>query len=149
MMAVTTQNSIGTIDPVLAEIETSIAGYPLDLRKVYDQSTADLHWSKDIFGNEASDFTGLCNKELALAHRLMFASAFAASAAGLPGRELEKVPVASTRILDIVTGAGLPPREFLRHYGEYGNQFTWKLLKLTGRISDSNDQSIPDPVEGL
>jgi len=142
-------NSIELIEAQLAKLESSIAEYSKDLCETYDQSKAKFHWASDCFGDEASEFDGLLARELALIHRLMFASAFVVSAASLPSRDIADTPVESTAILDAVTEAGLPPREFLSHYGKYGNQFTWKLLKLTGRISGSSNQPIPDLVEGV
>lgn len=137
------RNPTELIEPMLAELEASIASYPQDLCETYKRCAAELHWTKDVFGDEASEFEGMCERDLAKAHCLMFASAFAASVSGLPGREIEETPIASANILDVVTATGLPPREFLRHYG---NLFTWKLLNLTGRISGDSNQPVPDLV---
>lgn len=134
---------------MLAKLESGIVGYPDDLREDYTLAKEGFHWAKDIFGSEASDIKGLRGKELALIHRLMFAAAYVASTISLPGRDVEGTAVGSTEILDAVTAAGLPPREFLNNYAKYSNEFTWKLLKLTGRIGGSKSQPAPALVEGV
>lgn len=140
---------IKTIEKMLTKLESSIASYPLDLREYYARDKEGFHWAKDIFGSEASDIKGLRGSELSLMHRLMFAAAFVASTINLPGRHIEGTAVASTEILDAVIAAGLPPREFLNNYAKYSNEFTWKLLKLTGRIGGSRNQPAPALVEGV
>ncbi|MFK5923850.1 MAG: hypothetical protein QM496_16860 [Verrucomicrobiota bacterium] len=147
-LEISTQNQ-NTLESMLARLEATISTYPEDLRLIYEQSAADLSWAKGQFGEEASDFEGMSKRDLAMSHCLMFTLAFAVSASSLPGRELIEVPVTSTEILEVVTNAGLPAREFLSQYGKYGNQFTWKLLNLTGRISESSDQIAPDLVKGV
>jgi hypothetical protein len=140
---------IKTIEEMLARLEVSIAGFPDDLQQDFAQAKATFHWAKGIFGSEASDIKGLRGEELALIHRLVFAAAFVASVSSLPGRDIEGSGLGSTEILDAVASAGLPPREFLNYYAKYGNEFTWKLLKLTGRIGGSKDQPAPALVEGV
>ena len=142
-------NPIEKISTLHKELEDSIADYPQDLRQNYAESKASFEWQEDAFGDEKSEVKGLSARDLASLHRLMFASAFAASATSLPDRNLADTHIESTTILDTVTEAGLPAREFLRHYGAYGNHFTWKLLKLTGRISESSDQTAPALVPGV
>jgi hypothetical protein len=137
-----------TMSSMLEELEVGITKYPQALREVYEDGREELTWSQGDFGSEPSAFDGLSKADLATAHQLMYASAFAASAACLPGWGVPSVAVPSTSILDVITDAGLPPREFLRQYGKYGNQFTWKLLKLTGRISESKYQPAPDLEKG-
>lgn len=140
---------IKTIEEMLAKLEGSIAVFPEDLQRDFAQAKATFHWAKDIFGSEASDIKGLRGEELASIHRLIFAAAFVASVTSLPGRDIEGPGFGSTEILDAVASAGLPPREFLNFYAKYGNEFTWKLLKLTGRIGGSKDQPAPALVEGV
>lgn len=134
---------------LLEELEDSIAKYPQDLRDEYAQSSKEFEWGSDQFGDEKSEYKDLCARDLALIHRLMFAAAFAASISGLPNRDIPNTPIESTTILDAVTEAGLPAREFLRFFGMYSNQFTWKLMKLTGRISENSSQPAPRLVKGV
>ncbi len=141
--------SIKVIEEMLAKLENSIAGYPDDLRQDYVRAKEEFHWAKDIFGNEASDVKGLRGEQLALIHRMIFAAAFAASVTSLPDRDIEGSTFGATEILDAVSAAGLPPREFLNYYAKYGNEFTWKLLKLTGRIGGGSSQPAPALVEGV
>lgn len=141
--------SSNELESMLANLEAGISTYPEDLRLVYEQSVGDLSWARNSFGDQASDIEGMSARDLAMSHCLMFASAFAVSASSLPGRELIEVSVTSTEILEVVTNAGFPAREFLSQYGKYGNQFTWKLLNLTGRISGSGNQTAPDLVKGV
>jgi len=149
MTAHPSTNHTATILALLAEFEGSIADYPQDLRNEYALSKKDFEWADDTFGDERSEHKDLCSRDLALIHRLMFASAFAASISSLPSRDVANTPVESTTILDVVTEAGLPARDFLRYYGMYGNQFTWKLMKLTGRISENSRQPAPNLVKGV
>ncbi|MCF6314063.1 MAG: hypothetical protein L3J39_16570 [Verrucomicrobiales bacterium] len=137
-----------TMTSMLEELELGITKYPQALREIYQHGREESKWTQDEFGVEPSGFDGLSMANLAAAHQLMYASAFAASAACLPGWGVPPVAVPSTSILDVITDAGLPPREFLRQYGKYGNQFTWKLLKLTGRISESKYQPAPNLKSG-
>jgi len=149
MTAHSSTNSTEEIKDLLEELESCIADYPEDLREIYAQGKVDLPWQEDVFGDETSEVKGLSARNLALIHRLMFASAFTASVTSLPDRGIDTACIASTTILDAVTEAGLPPRDFLHHYGKYGNQFTWKLMKLTGRISENSSQPSPDLVKGV
>jgi len=142
-------NSIDTIIDLLAELEAGISDYPKDLRDDFALSKAEFEWQGSDFSDEKSEVKNLCERDLALIHQLMFASAFAASAASLRDRNITSPSIDSTAILDAVTEAGLPTRDFLRYYGAYGNQFTWKLLKLTGRIRESSNQPAPDLVNGV
>lgn len=139
---------IETVKTLLLELEAGIAKYPKDLCDDYSHSKAKFQWGGDDFGDDPSEIKGLSEQDLAAMHQLMFASAFAASATSLPDRKITTTSIESTAILDAVTEAGLPAREFLRHYGSYGNQFTWQLLKLTGRIRESSNQTAPALVNG-
>lgn len=147
-----TANSPTNINPsiksLLDELEASIAGYPEDLRDDYAQSKTEFRLDEDEFDDKDAQVKELNARELVPIHQLMFASAFAASASSLVGRDIAESPIKSTSILDAVTEAGLPAREFLRCYGKYGNHFTWKLMKLTGRISENSNQIAPDLVKG-
>ncbi len=138
-----------TIKDLLDELDASIANYPDDLRAEYAQGKEELCLNDAEFDDSESEVKGLCPRELTSIHRLMFASAFVASASSLLGRDIDNTPIKSTTILDAVTEAGLPAREFLRCYGKYGNYFTWKLMKLTGRISENSAQPTPDLVKGV
>jgi len=138
-----------TILALHAELEACIATYPDDLRKDYEESKAEFRIDEDEFEDKTSGLKSPSPKELAPMHRLMFASAFTASASSLLNKDIPNTPIESTTILlDALTEAGLPAREFLRCYGKYGNHFTWKLMKLTGRISENSNQLAPDLVKG-
>lgn len=141
-------NLIITIQALHAELEACIATYPDDLRKDYEESKTELRVDEEEFEDKTSDVKSLSSKELGPMHQLMLASAFTASASSLLNKDIANTSIESTTILDALTEAGLPAREFLRCYGKYGNHFTWKLMKLTGRISENSNQTAPDLVKG-
>lgn len=137
-----------TIRALLAELEAGISEYPEDLRNDYAESKAEFRLDRDDFEDKESEVKTLSTEELTAIHQLLLASAFAASASSLSDKDIADTPIESTTILDAVTEAGLPAREFLRCYGKYGNHFTWKLMKLTGRISENSNHTAPDLVKG-
>lgn len=137
---------IDTVKQLLEDLESIIADYPQHLRRDYADCKRDCKWWDEGLDDEKSEVKGISEGDLASIHRLLFVSAFIASASSLPDQKISDNPIESTAILDAATEAGLPTRDFLRHYGAYGNLFTWKLLKLTGRIRESSDQPAPSLV---